>query len=213
MPHSKKGRLSGSARKELNTKRGGDAVSTAIKVAQDHEEYVRDCRTRHMPIPAQPTNYEGIVFGRVTKIVGAAHVKVGIVGNSGMKELHVRIPNVLGRRGATPLNTSSVVSVYVGTEFDPSATFKASDKFDITSILEQKQAYALQKSGLIPSWMVQDTEKSTAAEAETGFEFDYSEKKEGDAEEDDSSASDDVPGFSRRAARDAVDGDVDVDDI
>jgi hypothetical protein len=145
---------------------------------KEHEDDVSDAVKRHRPVPPTPTNYEGIVFGRVTKIVGAGHIKVGIVGNTGMKELLVRIPNVLGRRGATPLNTSSVVSVYVGVEFNPIEAINPSDHFDITSILEQKQAYELQKIGLIPSWMVQDTEKSTTAEDKSGFEFDYSEIKE-----------------------------------
>ena len=213
MPRSKKGRLSGGARKELNTKRGGDAVLTALKITQEYEIAVQHAKTKRLPVPEPPMNYEGVVFGRVTKILGSAHIKVGIVGNTGMKELHARIPNVLGRRGATPLNTSSVVSVYVGVDFDPSEPIKTTDHFDITSILEHKQAYTLQKSGLIPSWMVQDAEKGAVAETvEAGFEFDYSEAKED--EEDEESSSEDVPGFSRRAAREAVDGaDVDIDAI
>ena len=213
MPRSKKGRISGGARKEINGKRSGDVVATAYSVVRDYEDDVRESRERGLPTPPVPTNYEGQVFARITKIVGSGHVKATIDSKRGPKEILVRIPNLLGRRGATPLNLSSVVSVYVGTEFDGSEAIKASDHFDITSILEQKQAYDLQKCGLIPSWMVQDVDKATAgAKEETGFEFDYSEKK-GDEEDEESSASDDAPGFSRKAAREDVDKDIDIDDI
>ncbi|NBT47250.1 MAG: hypothetical protein EBT07_05440 [Actinobacteria bacterium] len=45
MPRSKKGRLSGGARKELNTKRGGDAVLTALKITQEYEIAVQHAKT------------------------------------------------------------------------------------------------------------------------------------------------------------------------
>ena len=184
MPRSKKGRISGSARKVINERRATDAVAGRA---------------------------EGVVFARITKIIGAGHVKVAIDSKHGPKEIIVRIPNLLGRRGATPLNTSSVVSVFVGKDFNPDEPVSSSDHFDITAILTQKQAYGLQKDGLIPSWMAQDIDTATTTDAGAGgFEFDYSEK----AGEDDSSESETtVPAFSRKIARDAADADVDVDEI
>lgn len=187
MPRSKKGRISGSARKVINERRAADAVSGKT---------------------------EGVVFARITKIVGAGHVKVAIDSKHGPKEILVRIPNLLGRRGATPLNTSSVVSIYVGKDFNPDEPIGSSDHFDITAILTQKQAYSLQKEGAIPPWMAQeiDAPKTTEEAGAGGFEFDYSEK----AGEEDSSESEDaekVPTFSRKVARDAADAEIDVDDI
>jgi len=62
---------------------------------------------------------------------------------------------------------------------------KSSDHFPIEAILTPKQAYALQKKGEIPEWMVQDMEKDDEKK-EGGVEFDYSEdKKEGDLEDED----------------------------
>lgn len=187
MPRSKKGRISGGARKEINGRRAAEAVSGKT---------------------------EGIIFARITKVVGSGHAKASIDSKRGPKELLVRIPNLLGRRGATPINASSVVSIYVGIDFDPNEPINPSDHFDITAILTQKQAYSLQKDGEIPSWMAQDIDKMEAtAEKESGFEFDYSEKVAG--EEDDSSSDEesDVPGFSRKAAREDVDKGVDIDNI
>lgn len=186
MARSKKGRMSGGARKELNERRSAQAVSGKA---------------------------EGLAFGRVTKMLGSGHVTVSLNGKHGPKDIIARIPNVLGRRGATPITTRDVVTIYVGTEFDVNETIKASDMFEITAVLSQKQAYVLSKDGIIPSWMLcEEGEKAAAAEGEAGgFEFDYDEAKEGET--------DDRPGFSRKAAREAVDAksdsddDIDVDDI
>jgi hypothetical protein len=190
MPRSKKGRISGSARKEINERRAADAVSGKT---------------------------EGVVFARITKIIGAGHVKVAIDSKHGPKEILVRIPNLLGRRGATPLNTSSVVSIYVGKDFNANEHISSSDHFDITAILTQKQAYALQKEGAIPPWMAQEIEapKATEEPGTGGFEFDYSEKV-GDEDSSESEETEKVPAFSRKIARnavDAADADIDVDDI
>lgn len=160
---SKKGRISGTARKELNTRRAQDAVNGLT---------------------------EGITFGRVVKMVGNGHVIVGIQGKHGMKELNVRIPNVLSRKGATPITTRDVVTIYVGTDFDPESV-RSIDKFDLTSVLTIKQAYSLSVDGLIPSWMIADIESvdktKLGGDAETGgFEFDYNEgasdEEDGDAD-------------------------------
>lgn len=152
MPKSKKGRLSGGARKELNDRRATDAVSGLAK---------------------------DVTFARVTKMVGAGHVRAAIECRHGQKELLARIPNVLSRRGATPITTNSVVALYVGPGFDPNEALGASDHFDITAVLSPRQAYALSKNGTIPGWMFDPAsivggESAAKKDDEDGFEFDYS---------------------------------------
>ena len=192
MPRSKKGRLSGSARKELNSRRADDAVRG---------------RT------------DGIAFGRVTKIVGASHVIVAIDSAHGPKDVRARIPNILARKGATPITTRDVVTIFVGPEFDPNMKFTTSDHFDITAVLTNKQVYQLQKDSIIPSWMsTESTDMSAASKDDVvGYEFDYSaiREEESDTEKEEKDAVGSV--FSRKAAKDAVhdvaDDDVDIDAI
>ena len=191
---SGKGRLSGGKRIEINQRRATDIVSGKIA---------------------------GNVFARITKIVGAGHAKAAIEGKHGPKELLVRIPNLLGRRGATPITPSSVVSIYVGEDFTPDTDIKVEDHFEITSILDAKQAYKLQKDGVIPLWMAQDVAKGEElkTDVEPGFEFDYSGP--GDEEGAAGGAGEEVPGFSRKAAKNSVhhvsdeehEGELNVDDI
>ena len=189
MPKSKKGRLSGAARKELNERRSADAVSGRA---------------------------DGILFARVAKLTGAGHVRVLIDTKHGPKEIQARIPNVLGRRGSTPITSKDVVSLFVGPDFDPDAPISKGDHFDITAILTQRQAYQLAKSGEIPEWMthdISDEKKVSVAGESGGFEFDYSGVKEGADEEDSDSESetDGAPkGFQRKAP---VDDEIDVDAI
>ena len=197
MPRSKKGRLSGSARKELNSRRADDAVRGRV---------------------------DGIAFGRVTKITGAGHVVVAIDSSHGPKELRARIPNVLARKGATPITTRDVVAIFVGSEFNPDDKFTSSDHFDITAVLSNKQVYELQKDGVIPSWMSTESADVSAASKEdvVGYEFDYSAIKEEDEEEKEKEKEKETVGgagvvFNRKVAKDAVhdmtDGDLDIDAI
>lgn len=197
MPRSKKGRLSGSARKELNSRRADDAVRGRV---------------------------DGIAFGRVTKITGAGHVVVAIDSSHGPKDLRARIPNVLGRKGATPITTRDVVAIFVGSEFNPDDTFTSSDHFDITAVLTNKQVYELQKDGVIPAWMSTESADVSAASKEdvVGYEFDYSTVKEDEEDKEKEKDKEVVGGagvvaFSRKGAKDAVhdipEGDVDIDAI
>jgi len=167
---SKKGRISGTARKEINTRRA--AAATGGKT-------------------------EGIAFGRVIKLLGFAQVVVGIQCKAGVKEIHARIPNILSRKGATPITSRDVVTVYVGVDFNPDELIRPSDKFDIDSVLTHKQAYSLVKEGIIPGWMIVDSEGDLGAKVgEPGFEFDHSNTGEG---------SDDIDGSS--------DDEIEVDNI
>jgi hypothetical protein len=154
MPSSKKGRISGGKRQEINQQRALAALSGKT---------------------------EGILFGRVTKFQGNGHISVAIPYAHGSKELRVRIPNVLGRRGATPINTSSVVSIYVGSDYDPNKPENKNDHFDVTAILTAKQAHQLFKDGILPEWMIADIETDkteTKTGAAGGYEFDYSDDPE-----------------------------------
>jgi hypothetical protein len=190
MPGSKKGRLSGGARKEINLRRSADAVSGRM---------------------------DGIVFGRITKMLGANHVMLSIDAKHGPKELRARIPNILSRRGATPITTRDVVAVEVGVGFDPddkNTVLKISDLFDIKAILTSKQVYSLQQAGDIPAWMSTDTSSAAGATDGESFEFDYSGTKEG---EELPSIAEEGTGFNRKAALERAitkdEDEVDIDDI
>ncbi len=191
MPRSKKGRITGAARKEINERRAADAIHGKA---------------------------EGVMFARVTKMTGANHVRVAIPCKHGSKELSARIPNIYARRGATPITTRDVVTIYVGPDFDPDSDApKASEHFDITAVLTLRQAHDLKKDGTIPDWMIADGGEAAAGkpEAAGGFEFDYSGVREGDDSDSDSDseAAAGGAGFSRKGARDAVDAEVDIDEI
>jgi hypothetical protein len=202
MPRSKKGRLSGTARKEINERRAADAVSGRA---------------------------DGVIFARVTKMTGANHVRVAIDSRHGARELIARIPNIFARRGATPITIRDIVSIYVGPDFNPDAppVTKSTEHFDITAVLTARQANALVGEGVIPSWMLHEDAASAAIGkevAEAGFVFDYGEIRE-DASAEESSDEEDAAavaaaaagaGFSRKVARDAVDvpgGELDIDAI
>lgn len=190
MPSSKKGRLSGSARKEINKKRSSDAVNG---------------------------NMEGIIFARVSRILGANHVMAMFDTMRGPRELRARIPNIFSRRGATPITTRDVVAIEVGREFDPDdkdLKILPSELFDIKAILNARQVYSLQKDGEIPEWMGSNSE---APEKDAGrdeaYEFDYSAPPEEEDERDDK---DDSVAFSRKEAIDAANSagdDFDIDAI
>lgn len=183
MPGSKKGRISGGARKEINKRRAADAVKGDI---------------------------DGIVFGRVTKMLGANHVTVSIHTSHAPKELRARIPNLFARRGATPITTRDVVAIEVGPDFDvDEVVIRPGDLFDIKAILTPKQAYQLHKEGEIPSWMVESMDKSDMKDTEDQFEFDYSEVKEEDESDSDSSIQKTTTG-GRKAIED---DDLDIDNI
>jgi hypothetical protein len=157
-----KGKLSGSARKEINQRRVADVVKGKT---------------------------DGVAFGRVTKLLGFNHIMIAIQTKSGSKEIRVRIPKLFSKKGATPITTRDVVTIYVGPEFDPDAV-KPTDQFDITAILTVKQANDLVLTGEIPRWMVH--EEIAAGNAHTsenngmGWEFGYSDKKDDGEDETDS---------------------------
>ena len=192
MPRSKKGRISGTKRQELNSQRAAAAINGKT---------------------------DGITFARVTKMVGQGHVTVAIPYKHGIKELHARIPNVLGRRGATPITAKDVVAIYVGDGYDPDAPATPGEHFDIVAIMTPKQAYALKKDGMIPDWMTNDIDGDKPAECavgDGGFEFAH-ESDEETGDEEKSSSDEDLRaklGANRLAHREPIaDGELNIDDI
>jgi hypothetical protein len=200
MPRSKKGRLSGAARKEINERRGAEALARLLS-------------------PKKSDPAIDFVVGRVTKITGANHVRVAIDSKRGAKELPARIPNMLTRRGATPISTRSIVLLYTGEDYDPNAPAESGEHFDIIALLTDRQANELMKANLMPNWMiVSDADNSGAIGTEVAdFEWDYDEKKEDAATA--SAAAAGGAGFSRGGARaaaaaaDSSDDDFDIDEI
>jgi len=152
MARSKKGRLSGASRKEINRKASSDAVEGRVK---------------------------GIAFARVTRMVGENHIRVVVPSDHGYKEFLARIPNKFGKKGSTPLTTNSIVSIFVGEGFDPEDKTMGKVHFDVTCILDDKQAYQLVQDGTIPSWMMKSPDEVASGvvnnnkEEGDGFEFDY----------------------------------------
>jgi hypothetical protein len=192
MPRSKKGRISGTKRQELNSQRASAAINGKT---------------------------DGITFARITKMIGQGHVKVAIPFKHGIKELSARIPNVLGRRGATPITVKDVVAIYVGEGYDPDAPAAAGEHFDIVAILTPKQAYSLRKDGIIPEWMTNDIDADKPAESavgDGGYEFAHESDVEGDDNEK-SSSDEDLRaklGANRLSHREPIaDGELNIDDI
>jgi len=118
MPRSKKGRVSGTERQAINSKRAVAAINGTS---------------------------EGVIFARVTKMLGQGHISVAIPYKHGIKELNARIPNILGRRGATPITVKDVVAIFVGEDYDPDASAVAGEHFDVVAILTSKQAGKLRQ--------------------------------------------------------------------
>ena len=181
MPRSKKGRISGTKRQELNAQRAAAAINGKT---------------------------DGVTFARVTKMVGQGHVTVAIPYKHGIKELPARIPNVLGRRGATPITVKDLVAIYVGEGYDPDAPATSGEHFDIVAVLTQKQSYQLKKDGIIPDWMTNDIDGDKPVEgsaADGGFEFAH--ESDEDEESGKSSSDEDLRarlGANRLAHREPV---------
>jgi len=155
MPSSKKGRISGAKRATIATMRANKILS----------------------------GEKGVIFARVVKHEGMGHVAAMIDSRHGPVEIKAQIPPVFGRKGSTPINSTTVVAIYVGEGFDPTK-FDPSTHFRIETIMSEQQAYDLVEDGIIPAWMVRGEKKgeiNTILE-DSGIEFDRSGPK--DAEED-----------------------------
>jgi len=157
---SKKGKLSGEARKTVNKTR-------ADKVALGKAE--------------------GEQVGRVIKHLGMGRIEVVLDLDGRRETVQARIPKVFGRKGTTPITSSSIVSIFVGNEFNPKKDSLVGSKLEVTSILSDVQIQTMKDSGDLPAWMlVRDPTSGTALvtapdDGET-YEFDYTAVEEETAE-------------------------------
>ena len=210
MGRSKKGRLTGGKRQEVNENRIAKILSGEVK---------------------------DIAYARVRKHLGSGRVLAAIDTKHGPKEIQAQIPNVFGRKGSTPINSTTVVTIVVGDEFDPEKDITASSHFKVECILSDDQARTLSRKGLVPDWMLiidAADAASAAAAAEELYTFAASDDDEedsetsGEAESNSSSNSSSSSSkkkskepakreevtFSRKAAKDAASSEgFNVDDI
>lgn len=152
---SKKGRLTGTQRKEINDR--------TVSSVMDEET-------------------EGIVFGRVLKHLGAGHVRVILPNKS---EGIAKIRTVLSRRGSTPIVSDDIVVLSgrdfeTKTTADGKAVDRV-DRYDLLGVLTRSQAAKMEKEGRIPAWFVLSAEEAADGEGDI---FDYSEIPEVDETEE-----------------------------
>jgi hypothetical protein len=160
---SSKGRFSGGARKELNEERVAKTIAGEAS---------------------------GIQMARVVKILGMGRVNVLMEMKGRPETVQARIPSIFQRKGATPIDTDSIVSIFVGEDFDPKMDTLMGSHLEITAILTNKDAQTLKDRGELPAWMTQREPLSystsvVSAPDDLGFEFDYTgiEEKEEVVEE------------------------------
>jgi hypothetical protein len=130
---------------------------------------------------------EDTVFGRITKMWGNGHCRAIIQWNDVRAELNkVRIPkNRLGKKGSTPITLSSVVAIFVGRDFDVN-NLKEGDQFDISAVLDTRQARALVKQELAPGWFLKSADEIASGVSmgpvskDEGWEWDTTEDSDED---------------------------------
>ncbi len=131
----KKGRITGSQRKEINDR--------TVSAAMDGD--MEDC-----------------MFGRVLKHLGSGHVRV-ILPNS--KEGIAKIRTVLSKRGSTPIVTDDIVVLSGRDfETRTKEKEDAVDRYDLLGVLTRSQASKLEKDGKIPAWFLSLEEKEEEGE-------------------------------------------------
>lgn len=157
---SSKGRFSGGARKELNEERVSKTIAGEAS---------------------------GIQMARVVKILGMGRVNILTEMKGRPETVQARIPSIFQRKGATPIDTDSIVSIFVGEDYDPKVDTLMGSHLEITAILSNKDVQALKDRSEIPAWMTQREPLSYSASMisapdDLGFEFDYTGIEEKDAE-------------------------------
>ncbi len=190
---SKKGRISGAGRKEVNSARVGKILEGG----------------------------DGYIFARVLKHLGMGRVEVSIATPRGaVKTLKAQIPLVFSRKGATPINTTTVVSIFAGKEFDADQEIDPKTHFKIEAILKDSEAYELKEEGRIPAWMTTTVKAveggaggtaaaaAAAAAADEGWEFAREEESDEKDEEEEATSK-----TSARASKHVAVGDFDFEDI
>ena len=183
---SKKGRISGAGRKEVNSVR-------VTKILEGGEGYI---------------------FARVVKHLGMGRVEVNIATpKGGVKTLKAQIPTVFSRKGATPINTTTVVSIFTGKEFNADEEIDPKTHFKIEAILKDSEAYDLKEEGRIPAWMtttVKATEGVAAAVSAEGDGWEFTREEESEEKEEEEKGESKT---SARASKHVAVGDFDFEDI
>jgi hypothetical protein len=150
---SKKGRLTGAQRKQMNK----DIVSAVM------EEETED-----------------LIFGKVLRHLGNGHVSVMIPaihpdGSMSLrKEGIAKIKTALSRRGSTPIAADDIV-ILSGRDFETTA--KENPHLDLIGILTRGEAAKLEKEGRIQSWMMQSGEKIDETAVSDDI-FDYTQSSD-----------------------------------
>jgi hypothetical protein len=132
----KKGRITGSQRKEINDR--------TVTAAMDEE-------------------MEDVQFARVLKHLGSAHVRI-ILANS--REGIAKIRTVLTKRGSTPISADDIVIVSGREfeTRTKEATEDSVDRYDLLGVLSRSQASKMEKAGRIPAWFLSLDEGKTEGE-------------------------------------------------
>lgn len=147
--HSKKGRLAGAARTEINEQRIAKIVDGAK---------------------------EGIAYARITKMLGGNHLRAAVHTPRGPQEVMVRIVSLFRKRGVTPLEVDGIIALDVGTEFS-STRVREDMMFDLVAVFSKKQALFLGNEGTLPAWMTRtgDIREHAAEASGAGWSFGYEE--------------------------------------
>lgn len=146
-------------------KKGGSGLSAVRKEAN-----------AKMVKAAVEGELEGCVFGRVVKHLGGGNVEVL---DADKCQAIGAIRGLLRKRGATPVAAGNVV-IMSPRDFE---SVKAGKKrvYDIVGIMDGAAAAAMEKGGIIPSWMTGVAAAEAAAGAD-GFEFDYAGEEDVDVD-------------------------------
>lgn len=150
---SKKGRLAGAARTEINEQRIAKIVDGAR---------------------------EGTIYARITKMLGGNHLRAAVHTPRGPQEVMVRIVSLFRKRGVTPLEVDGIVALDVGKDFNPMRV-REDMMFDLTAVLSKKQALFLGTEGTLPAWMTRggDIREHAIEDGGAGWSFGYEDDEAG----------------------------------
>jgi len=115
----------------------------------------------------------GIYFAKVTGKLGEGRMKIYYEELKKGQEGIGRIRGSLIGKGRCPIQTNDVV-IISAREFERGDSAKK--HFDISGVLDSKQAYQLKKNNIIPDYFLTNAESGTfvkSKEEDIGVEFDY----------------------------------------
>jgi len=124
----------------------------------------------------------GIYFAKVTGKLGDGRMKIYYEELKKGQEGIGRIRGSLIGKGRCPIQTNDVV-IISAREFERGDSAKK--HFDISGVLDPKQAYQLKKKNIIPDYFLTTVESDTFAkkkEDDTGIEFAYDNDDEVDVD-------------------------------